>query len=119
MYSNLLLSLDHEKKLSCIVYSDEFRDAHMPQPPDIMSVFYRAYFRLSHLLYDKRTSFSSKLQAGEIFTLNNHRVLHGRKSYIDTEKNVRHLQLGYLDWDGVHSKLRALAKGKGVKCPID
>ena len=100
-------------------YSDEFRDAHMPLPPEKMKLFYKAYFRLFELMNDARCSFWIKMKPGEVYAANNHRVLHGRSAYLDSDKNVRLLQLGYLDWDCVHSKIRLLAKEQGIDSPID
>ena len=84
-----------------------------------MKLFYKAYFRLFALMNDERASFWYKLESGEAFTANNHRVLHGRSAYFDSDKNIRLLQLGYLDWDCVHSKIRLLAKEQGIDSPID
>lgn len=112
-------SLDHDGKICAVCYSDEFRDAYMPLPPEVMKSFYRAYFRFFELLDDRRTHFWYKMKPGEAMTVNNHRVLHGRSAYFDTDKNVRLLQLGYLDWDCVHSKIRVFAEEQGIASPVD
>ena len=91
-------------------YSDEFRDNHMPLQPRQMKSFYKAYFRYSELLAGRRTSFWYKMKSGDIMTVNNHRVFHGRSEYQDKGDNVRLLDTAYLDWDCVHSKIRILAK---------
>ena len=100
-------------------YSDEFRDANMPLPPEKMKLFYKVYYRFTELMYDKRTSFWYKVKPGEIMTTDNHRVLHGRSAYHDSDTNVRVLHLAYLDWDCVHSKIRILAEEQGITSPVD
>ena len=100
-------------------YSDEFRDAHMPLPPEKMKLFYKAYFRLFALMNDERASFWYKLESGEAFTANNHRVLHGRSAYHDSNTNVRVVQLAFLDLDCVQSKIRFLAEKQGIASPVN
>lgn len=46
----------------------------------------------------------SSLFSGEIFTFDNHRILHGRKGY----QGSRLLIGGYLDWDLIKSRTRVL-----------
>ena len=111
--------VDNENKVSQTCYSDEFRDVEMPLEPRQMKSFYKAYFRLSKLLADKRTSFWYKMNSGDIMSLNNHRVLHGRSSYEDRGSSVRVLETAFVDWDCVHSKIRILAEKQGLESPVD
>ena len=99
-------------------YSDEFRHNHMSIEPRRMKSFYKAYFRYSELLADSRTSFWYKMKSGEMMTLNNHRVFHGRSEYQDDGDNVRVLDTAFLDWDCVHSKIRILAEEIGRESPV-
>ena len=48
-------------------------------------------------------------QPGDILTFDNRRMLHGRGSFLLTEDSGRHLELGYLEWDEINSRLRVLA----------
>ena len=43
--------------------------------------------------------------AGEMVTVKNHRVLHGR-SELKGGISGRHLQCGYMDWDEIRSTIR-------------
>ncbi|XP_028410876.1 gamma-butyrobetaine dioxygenase-like [Dendronephthya gigantea] len=114
-----ILSVDFEKKLNQVCYGDEFRDNHMPREPERMKSFYKAYFRFSELLDDKRTSFWYKMKSGDIITVNNHRVLHGRSAYQPDGEHARILETAFFDWDCFHSKIRILSEKIGVKSPVD
>jgi gamma-butyrobetaine dioxygenase len=114
----VFFSVDNENKVAQTCYSDEFRDNHMPLEPRRMKSFYKAYYRYSELLADKRTSFWYKMKSGDIMTLNNHRVLHGRSEYQDEGNNVRVLETAFVDWDCVHSKIRILAEKQGLESPV-
>lgn len=52
----------------------------------------------------KRLILPKHLFLGEIFTFDNHRILHGRKGY----QGSRLLIGGYLDWDLIKSRTRVL-----------
>ncbi|XP_028410830.1 gamma-butyrobetaine dioxygenase-like [Dendronephthya gigantea] len=117
--SHHLIRLDSAKKLKQLFYSDEYRDNQMPLEPKLMKSFYKAYFRYSELMQDKRTSFSYKMKPDEILAVNNGRVMHARADYKDTSDNVRHLEQGYFTWDCVDSKIRILAENMGIQSPID
>ena len=112
-----LFSLDDDGKLSQVGYFDEFREAYMPLEPKYMKKFYKAYIRFSQLMLNE-SSFWYKMKNGEGVCVNNHRVLHARNSYEDTTNNNRVLQLAYLDWDCVHSKIRILSKEQGTSSPV-
>ncbi len=112
-------SVDPENKVTQVCYGDEFRDTQMPLEPRRMKSFYKAYFRFAELLADKRTSFWYKMKSGDIMTLNNHRVFHGRSAYRDEGNNVRLLQTAFFDWDCVHSRIRVLAEKLGHESPVD
>lgn len=47
---------------------------------------------------------------GDLVTFDNSRLLHGRKSYVSSPDQVRHLEGVYLDWDEVMSRLRILRR---------
>ena len=112
-------SVDHANKIKQFRYGDEFRDNHMSTEPKLMKSFYKAYFRCSELLSDRKTSFWYKMEPGDIMTLNNHRVLHARSEFKDLSDNVRRLELGYFDCDCLHSKIRVLAEKQGLQSPLD
>ena len=112
-------SVDQANKVTQMCYSDEFRDNHKPLQPRQMKSFYKAYFRYSELLAGRQTSFWYKMKSGDIMTVNNHRVFHGRSENQDKGDNVRLLDTAYLDWGCVHSKIRIVAEKQGLESPVD
>ena len=75
--------------------------------PDRVESFYRAYRKLGRLVSDARFRVTLKAASGDMLTIHNHRVLHGRLSY-DPASGRRHLQDLYMEWDDVMSKRRVL-----------
>ena len=46
--------------------------------------------------------------AGECVVVDNHRVLHGRRSYVLQPGGSRYLEGGYIDWDEIRSRINVL-----------
>jgi gamma-butyrobetaine dioxygenase len=62
--------------------------------------YYEAYTYLAKaMMYDRECQFHHRLESGDMFTLNNHRMLHGRKK-IQLNGGTRHLtaSLGITRW---------------------
>ncbi len=70
--------------------------------------FYKALFRFRGMLESEESQLRFRLQRGELFLLDNERVLHGR---IAQSIGARHLQGCYADRDSLLSTLRMLEKG--------
>jgi gamma-butyrobetaine dioxygenase len=75
-------------------------------PYEDMAAFYRAYRRFAEILEDPSMEVSFKLAPGELFIVDNTRVLHARKSFAGSGN--RWLQGCYADKDGLLSTLAAL-----------
>jgi len=56
---------------------------------------------------DRRFRVTIKAEAGDMLTVHNHRVPHGRLAY-DPSSDHRHLQDLYMEWDDVMAKRRVL-----------
>ncbi len=69
--------------------------------------FYKALFKFRSMLESEESQFPFRLQRGELFLLDNERVLHGR---IGQSIGARHLQGCYADHDGLLGTLRVLEK---------
>ena len=74
---------------------------------ELVEPFYEAYRKLGRLVSDDRFRVTIKAQSGDLMTIHNHRVLHGRRAY-DPASGRRHLQDLYMEWDDVMSKRRVL-----------
>ena len=75
--------------------------------PDRVEHFYKAYKHLGRLIADSRFRVQLKAESGDMLTIHNHRVLHGRLAY-DPASGSRHLQDLYMEWDDVMAKRRVL-----------
>ena len=73
--------------------------------PDLMEPFYAAYRRLGRLIAEQRFRVTIRAEGGDMLTIHNHRVLHGRLAY-DPYTGIRHLQDLYVEWDDVMAKRR-------------
>ncbi len=71
-----------------------------------VAAFYAAYRRFARLLHDPALTVGFRLRPGDLFIVDNRRVLHGRRGF---SGGRRHLQGTYADADSLMSKLRVLA----------
>jgi [2-(trimethylamino)ethyl]phosphonate dioxygenase len=78
-------------------------------PGDEMPEFYAAYRRFAEILCDPAGELIFKLGPGELFAVDNRRVLHGRTAFSSAGR--RHLQGCYADMDGLLSRLAVLENG--------
>ena len=70
---------------------------------EIVADYYRAYRRFGAMLHDPCATISFRLAPGDMFIVDNRRVLHGRGAF---SPGQRHLQGCYADMDGLRSTLR-------------
>ncbi len=77
--------------------------------PDEMEKVYNAHLRFGNLLHDDRFVVKFRLDAGDIFSFNNRRLLHGRTEF-DPNSGNRHLQGYYMDRDEIIGRLNYLKK---------
>jgi gamma-butyrobetaine dioxygenase len=82
-------------------------------PPGEMVFWYEAYLLFARLLNDPRFHVRFRLDPGELFIVDNRRVLHGRTAFAGSGGS-RHLQGCYADIDGMRSTIGVLAR-RGVQ----
>ncbi|WP_425450316.1 2-trimethylaminoethylphosphonate dioxygenase [Virgifigura deserti] len=99
-----LIELDSEGDLRAVRYNNRSA-APFDLPEETVVPFYQAYRRFGRLLHDPAAIVSFRLGAGDLFIVDNQRVLHGRRGF---GKGRRHLQGTYADKDGLLSRLRVL-----------
>lgn len=92
--------------------SDNYRSV------DEILQFHDAYDELMKILYAPENIVDLHMRPGQIAVLQNTRVLHGRTA-IDTTAGPlkRWIQVTYMDWDAIFSKLRVLQRKLGLKTP--
>jgi gamma-butyrobetaine dioxygenase len=94
------------------VRSVRFNARSMQPPrldPDASADWYRAYTLFARLLADPANQIHLRLDPGDLFIVDNRRVLHGRTAYSATG-GTRHLQGCYADIDGMRSTLAVLER---------
>ena len=101
------LEVDNNGSISRIRFNNWLRST-MALPADSVEPMYAALGALWKRLRDKKYHLTTRLQAGELITYDNNRILHGRESF-DANTGRRHLQGCYLNREDVVSK-RALLK---------
>ena len=101
-----IFTLDHNNDFNDIRFSVAYMGI-MDCSPEVMDSFYEAYRKLLSLLHDPMFEINFRLEAGDIFSFNNRRVLHGRKEY-DANSGNRHLQGYYIDRDEIVGRLNYL-----------
>lgn len=101
-----LIELGPDGELIAIRFNNRSAAAFTDIPYDAMEAFYAAYRRFAELIEDPSMEVTFKLRPGELFIVDNTRVLHARKSFSGSGK--RWLQGCYADKDGLLSTLAAI-----------
>lgn len=99
-----LIELDVAGRLRTIRYNNR-SIAPLDIDADAVEAFYAAYRRFGRLLHDPAQTVGFRMAPGDLFIVDNRRVLHGRRGF---SGGRRHLQGAYADADSLLSKLRIL-----------
>lgn len=102
--------MDDNGKLSGLALNDTARDSFMNLPPEKAVELYEAYLKYGRILRGPINQIEYKMVPGDVISFNNKRVFHGRSAFQLTETSGRFLELVYMDWDTINSKLRVLTK---------
>jgi gamma-butyrobetaine dioxygenase len=102
-----VISLDARGEI-CAVHYNTRSAAPFRVPESVVESYYAAYQAFGRMLEDDRYRIRFKLEPGDLFIVDNLRVLHGRTAYSDAGE--RHLQGCYADGDGLRSKLGVLTR---------
>lgn len=74
-----------------------------------MDEFYPAFRKFGHMMQDPKYLMRFRLNAGECIAFDNHRIAHGRESYVDGS-GARHLRGCYVDRGEMRSTYRVLRR---------
>jgi gamma-butyrobetaine dioxygenase len=100
-----VVSLDARGEVQSVHYNT--RSAQLPADADAR--YYAAYQRFGRMLESPAYRIRFKLDPGDLFIVDNLRVLHGRTGYA-ASGGERHLQGCYADRDGLRSTLAVLSR---------
>ena len=84
-------------------------DQVVAQSPAALTAYYRARREFAALVWSDRLTLRFKLNPGEAYIVDNHRILHGRTA-IDLSTGNRHLRQCYMDRDIVSSRQKVLLR---------
>ncbi|MCR9215450.1 MAG: TauD/TfdA family dioxygenase [Proteobacteria bacterium] len=99
-----LIEVDNRGFIRTIRYSNQLMLPLLIPGAEVKG-FYDAYRKFTNLLNTPENLIRFKTQSGDMVAVHNHRVLHGRAEF-QPASGARHLQLTYLDFDLVMSRLR-------------
>ena len=100
-----LIELGPDGELIAIRFNNRSAAAFTDIPYDDMTAYYAAYRRMAELVEDPSLAVTFKLAPGDLFIVDNLRVLHARTAI--TSSGSRWLQGCYADRDGLLSTLAA------------
>jgi [2-(trimethylamino)ethyl]phosphonate dioxygenase len=101
-----IIELGPDGELLAIRFNNRSAAAFTDVPFERMEGFYAAYRRFAELLEEPNMEVTFKLRPGELFIVDNTRVLHARKAF--SSSGSRWLQGCYADKDGLLSTLAAI-----------
>lgn len=104
-----LISLDPRGAIAAIHYNSR-SPAPFELDEDLVEPFYAAYRTFVGLLGSAELQIRFKLAPGDLFIVDNQRVLHGRTGF--SAAGQRHLQGCYSDRDGLRSRLAVLNRAR-------
>ena len=103
-----VIELDQHGNVSGLTISGHLRDV-FDHPQSELDAYYPALWRFGQLLNDDKYLMRFRLNAGECIVFDNHRIVHGRDSFI-ANSGDRHLRGCYTDTGELRSTYRALSK---------
>jgi [2-(trimethylamino)ethyl]phosphonate dioxygenase len=102
-----VLSLDAHGEIAAVHYNTRSAQPFR-LPEDVMEPYYAAYQAFGRMLEASDYRIQFKLAPGDLFIVDNLRVMHGRTGYSETGE--RRLQGCYADRDGLRSRLAVLRR---------
>jgi gamma-butyrobetaine hydroxylase len=100
-----IICLDSRGELAAVRFNN-YVIAPFDLEADLIEPFYEAYCTFERMLNNPDIQVRFKLEPGDLYIVDNERVLHGRTKFFDA--NHRHLRVCYADRDGLYSKLNVL-----------
>jgi gamma-butyrobetaine dioxygenase len=101
-----MIELGPDGELIAVRFNNRSTAALTDVPYENMEDYYAAYRRFAAIIEDPAMEVAFKLQPGELFIVDNTRVLHARKAF--SSSGTRWLQGCYADKDGLLSTLAAI-----------
>ncbi|XP_026471739.1 gamma-butyrobetaine dioxygenase-like [Ctenocephalides felis] len=97
---------NHDGDIVRINHSVPQRDSYFNIPLENVTEWYEAMHMFLQLVREQTVTIKTK--PGDILTIDNLRLVHGRTGYTDSKANTRFLIGAYVDWDEIYSRIRVL-----------
>lgn len=107
-----MITLDPDGEIRLVRFSNQLMQP-LQIAPELVEPFYEAYRLFARMIEDPANQVVMRMATGDLVTTHNHRVLHGRKAF-DPSSGARKLQLSYMDFDDLLSRIRLLSAGRGA-----
>jgi len=101
-------------ELNRINWSHFARDTHLDVDLEKVEDLFKAMRTFDDLMNSEENHIRLKMLPGDMVTVKNQRVLHGR-SELQGGVSGRHLQCGYMDWDEIRSAMRVTRTKLGIR----
>jgi gamma-butyrobetaine dioxygenase len=108
-----IIELGADGELIAIRFNNRSAAPTVDVPFDDMADYYAACRRLAELVEDPALALTFRLAPGELFIVDNLRILHGRSAF--SGGGERWLQGCYADCDGLYSTLAALEEDAAIQ----
>jgi len=105
-HSSPVISLYPDGTVEAIRFNNRSIQPFRLHPDDLLT-FYEAYIYFAKMLNDEHYQVRFKMSPGDLYIVDNERVMHARSAY-DDKDGERWLQGAYADRDGLLSKWRVL-----------
>jgi [2-(trimethylamino)ethyl]phosphonate dioxygenase len=102
-----VITLDARGEVAAIRLNNRAK-APLAVAPDLVEAYYAAYLALARMLESPEWQLRFKLDPGDLFIVDNLRMLHGRTAF--SGAGQRHLQGCYADMDALRSRLAVLSR---------
>ncbi|XP_077979918.1 gamma-butyrobetaine dioxygenase-like [Glandiceps talaboti] len=109
-----ILTYDRMNDYIEVRYSNFTRDSHMPMSKDKVFKLYKAMKKFDDIIHRPDNLLTLRMEDGDMVVFDNNRTIHGRTEFKVTETGMRHIEGGYIDWDGVYSRIRVLRAKLGM-----
>lgn len=103
-----VIETDPDGNVTGVTISQHLQD-YMDLPQTLLDSYYPAFVRFIRLLQEDRFVLRCRAQAGTCVVFDNHRIVHGRESYV-ADSGKRHLRGCYTDRGALRSTYRVLAR---------
>ena len=99
-----VIETDQDGNVTGVTISQHLQD-NMDLPQDLLDTYYPAFIKFIRMMQEERFLIKFRAEAGHCVVFDNHRVVHGRESYV-AESGSRHLRGCYTDRAAMRSTYR-------------